>query len=265
MASRHSFVVPAYGVSPHLSRCLESLSSQSRGGSEIVVSTSTPSDELAAIAAQFGARYHVHERGGSIGRDWNAALDTASRDWVTLAHQDDEYLPDFVSSALACADACSEASLLFTGYAELLGDTGTVRRNTLMLRVKSFLLELGFVGRKHVSSRGAKLRLLRFGCPIACPAVTLGPSLKALRFREDLKVDLDWEAWVRAARLPGTFCYDRRELMHHRIHSDSETSAGVREGVRSQEDSQMFASLWPKPIAALLTRLYAFSYNAPGP
>lgn len=261
---RHSFVIPAFGVSPHLSECLESLRLQSRPGSEVVVSTSTPSGELERIAATFGARYHVHDSGGGIGRDWNAALDATSRDWVTIAHQDDVYLPDFLSATMDRITAAPDASLVMTGYAEILGDDGVVNKRTPMLRVKSLLLELGFLGRSQVKSVPDKLRMLRFGCPVPCPSVTLGPSLRQLRFREDLKVDLDWEAWIRAARVPGSFCYDRRTLMYHRIHSNSETSAGVRDGVRAREDAEMFASLWPQPLASVIARAYSLSYEAAG-
>lgn len=255
----HSFVIPAYGCSPHLANCIESLQSQTAGGSEIILSTSTPSDALNRVAERFGVPVRTHGPNGGIGRDWNAARACATRSWVTIAHQDDVYLPDFVARTMEAVSRSPDASLVLTGYAELL-DT-TVRERTLMLRIKSLLLEFGYFGRSSVSRTGAKLRLLRFGCPIACPSVTLGPSLSGLQFREDLRVDLDWEAWIRAARAPGAFCYVRERLMLHRIHEASETTAGVRDGVRAREDVEMFGSLWPAPLAALIARAYAFSYE----
>lgn len=255
----HSFVVPAYGNSPHLTECLESLMSQTARGSEILISTSTPSDELVQIAERFNVKVVAHGPNAGIGRDWNAALACATRSWVTIAHQDDVYLPDFVARTMFCASETSNAGLVLTGYSELLD--GQVRRRTPMLLIKSILLEIGFLGRSSASRIGSKLRLLRFGCPIACPSVTLGPTLNGLRFREDLKVDLDWEAWIRAARSPLAFGYVREPLMLHRIHSSSETSAGVRDGVRAREDAEMFRSLWPEPIASLLARAYALSYD----
>lgn len=255
----HSFVIPAYGCSPHLADCLESLRKQTLGGSEIVLSTSTPSAALDEVAGHFNVPVRVHGPSAGIGRDWNAALDCATRGWVTIAHQDDIYLPDFVARTMSVAERAPGAALVLTGYAELLD--GKVRDRTTMLLIKKALLELGFLGRSSVSGIGSKLRLLRFGCPIACPSATLGPSLSGLRFREDLKVDLDWEAWIRAARLQGAFCYVRDRLMLHRIHGASETSAGVRDGVRAREDLEMFRSLWPAPVAKLLARAYATSYE----
>lgn len=255
----HSFVVPAYGSSPYLEKCLESLRTQSLGGSEIVLSSSTPSDGLQRLAERFGVPLRVHAPNAGIGRDWNAALDCATRGWVTIAHQDDVYLPHFVACTMDAATRTDNAAMVITGYAELLNDR--VRQRTLMLKIKSLLLELGFLGRPAVSSRRAKLRMLKLGCPVACPSVTMGPTLAHLRFREDLKVDLDWEAWIRAARVPGAFCYVREPLMLHRIHPASETSSAVRNGVRAAEDLQMFSALWPAPVAALISRLYSLSYE----
>lgn len=258
----HSFVIPAYGCSPHLAECLRSLRAQSRSGSEIVISTSTPNDDLRRLAGEFDVPVRIHGPNAGIGRDWNAALECSGTRWTTIAHQDDIYLPDFLARTLAAVDSARDPALVMTGYAELCD--GRVRDRTAMLRIKDVLLELGFLGRSSVSATSAKLRLLRFGCPVACPSVTLGPPLSALRFREDLKVDLDWEAWVRAARSPGSFCYVREPLMLHRIHGASETSAGVRDGVRAREDAEMFGLLWPGPAARLLARVYALSYEEGG-
>lgn len=259
--SLHGFVVPAYGRSPHLADCLASLRAQTVQ-SPIAVSTSTPHDGLASLVERFGATLSIHAPNAGIGRDWNAALACATTPWVTIAHQDDLYLPSFTECTLALALRHADAVLVATGYAERVEPEGRERRASPMLMVKRTLVELAFLGREAVASTGAKRRLLRFGCPIACPAVTLRIDRTGLRFREDLKVDLDWEAWIRLAAFPGAFAYDRGIHMLHRIHAGSETSAGVRAGVRAAEDRMMFESLWPAPIARLLARAYALSYEA---
>lgn len=258
---RHGFVVPAYGRSPHLRACLASLRGQTVP-SPIVVATSTPWDGLDAVAAEFDARLAVHSPNAGIGRDWNFALEQASTPWVTIAHQDDLYLPTFVERTLAVAARREDAVLVATGYAELLEPDGVRRSLSPMLAIKRLLMESGFLGRSTVASGAAKRRLLRFGCAIPCPSVSLRVDRGDVRFREDLKVDLDWEAWLRLAARPGAFAYDRRVLMLHRIHRDSETSAGVRAGVRASEDRMMFEALWPAPIARLLAKAYALSYEA---
>ncbi len=256
--NEHSFVIPAYGVSPYLRDCLNSLRAQTRP-SPILISTSTPHDGLAALAEAYGVRLHVHGPNAGIGHDWNRALSLTGSRWVTLAHQDDVYLPHFTEKTLQSASRQPETLLVLTGYGELID--GRQRTGTTMLRVKRCLLELGFLSRNAVSRAGAKRRLLRFGCPIPCPSITLR-NVPGFRFREDLKVNLDWEAWLRLAVQPGAFAYVRETMMLHRIHPASETSDGIRAGVRAREDLMMFQSQWPKPIARLLARAYAMSYHA---
>ncbi|WP_162315548.1 glycosyltransferase family 2 protein [Pseudoxanthomonas yeongjuensis] len=261
----HCFVVPAYGDSPHLRACLDSLRAQTRR-SPIVVCSSTPHAGLQALAEEYGARLVLHSPNAGIGHDWNAALEQvplgAGTEWVTLAHQDDVYLPEFAQRTLAAIARQPQAVMVMTGYGELIGSGASDDRPRLlspMLLVKRVLLELGFLGRGAIANPAAKRRLLRFGCPVPCPAVTLR-TRTGLRFREDLKVNLDWEAWLRLAAQTGAFAYVRQILMLHRIHAGSETSDGIRGGVRAREDLMMFRAQWPAPIARMLARAYATSY-----
>lgn len=258
-ANSHTFVVPAYGESPFLGDCLASLRAQTRP-SRIVISTSTPYDGIGSLAEEFGAELFVHAPNAGIGHDWNFALSRSRTPWVTIAHQDDLYAPTFVETTMASAEP--DTVLVLTGYAELRGDS--IRGFTAMLWIKRLLLELGFLGRRSVVSEAAKRRLLRFGCPIPCPSVTIRVDRTGLRFREDLRVNLDWDAWLRLAAEPGAFAYSRQRLLLHRIHSDSETTAGVRAGVRAKEDLMMFEKLWPRSLARLLARGYALSYAQGG-
>lgn len=255
----HAFVVPAYGRSPHLSDCLASLRAQ-HVRSRVYVCTSTAYEGLQALIESFGAQLIVHGPNRGIGHDWNQALKRVDADWVTLAHQDDLYLPHFAADTVAAIARHPRASLVLTGYGELLD--GHASTWTPMLAIKRLLLELGFLGREAVAGTAAKRRPLRFGCPIPCPSVTLRRPEGGALFREDMKLNLDWDAWLRLAAQDGEFVYLRRLGMLHRIHAGSETSDGVRGGARAREDRMMFESLWPKPIAGLLARVYAASYEA---
>jgi glycosyltransferase involved in cell wall biosynthesis len=259
--TRHAFVVPAYGRSVHLEDCLASLASQTRP-SPIVVCTSTPYEGLEAVCSRFGARLVCHGPNRGIAHDWNAALDEADAEWVTIAHQDDVYLPGFAERTLALAERYPRAVLVFTEYEEV--DDKGVRPRSLLLRIKRILVEFGMLGFRHVSSRWAKTNLLRFGCSIGCPTVTLRlPALPSgMRFSERYRVNLDWDFWLRLARdVDGGFACDRQVLMRHRIHGESETTTGIVEGIRFREDLELFGRVWPAPVANAITRAYALSYR----
>jgi hypothetical protein len=256
--STHTFVVTAYRRSPHLEACLTSLRAQT-ARTHVVLSTSTPFPDMEAVAARHGAELFVHAPYRGIGHDWNAALSRSAAEWTTIAHQDDVYDPRYVARLIAAGGAVRDALIVFSDYAERLGEVR--RADTALLRVKRRLLELGFVGRDVAATRSAKRRALRFGSPIPCPAVTFHRrALDGFAFRADLKVALDWAAWLELADRPGAFVWVREPLMEHRIHEASETSAGLTDGTRRREDWELLTRLWPRPIARLIQASYTRAY-----
>jgi glycosyltransferase involved in cell wall biosynthesis len=254
---RHSFVVPAYGFSPHLADCLASLKAQTLAGSQIVVVTSTPSSELAELVSQWGLPLVAHEGPRGIAHDWNAALEQASGDWITIAHQDDIYHPRFCEATLSALEAADDALLAFTDYQEL-AETGPRKRSTL-LKIKRVLLELGFLGRSVARSRFARVNALRFGCAVPCPAVTMRRHAQ-VRFDPDFGVNLDWAAWLDLCERKGSFVWVREVLMAHRIHEESETTQAIAAGRRAQEDERLLRRLWPAWIARMIVRSYGLAY-----
>jgi glycosyltransferase involved in cell wall biosynthesis len=259
-APRHQFVVPAYGQSPYLRDCLRSLAEQLEP-SPILLSTSTPFDGLESMAREFGAELHVHGPNRGIVHDWNEGMSRSSATWVTIAHQDDLYLPAFSQTVMAAAEAVPDPILVFTDYAEIL-ESGRIRRNTRLLKIKQLLLQVGFLGRTAIRDRWSKLNTLRFGTPIPCPSVTLrtGPQFPA--FEHGFRLNMDWAAWICRAQLPGSFIWVRQELMHHRIHSQSETTDGIAAGHRRNEDLAILQRLWPSPIARMIARTYRIAYSS---
>lgn len=257
--SQHCFVVPAYGESPHLSACLRSLAEQSIKSSTLIA-TSTPNEHIRRIADEHRVPVRVNPHRGGIGSDWNFALQATSAPWVTLAHQDDLYLPDFARRTLDTLARHPAAVLAFTGYNEIQGSA--IRPLSTLLCIKQVLLELGFVGGSRASTRLLKTNALRFGCAISCPSVTVNTKATALRFRTDLKVNLDWAAWLELARKPGDFIYIRESLMQHRLHAESETSAAIDGGHRSAEDELLLRSLWPGAVARAIAASYRIAYRS---
>jgi hypothetical protein len=259
-AVSHSFVVLAYGESPYLGECLASLSGQDHPV-PVVVSTSTPHPGLDQMCATHGATLQVHGPNRGIGHDWNVAYASATSDWVTLAHQDDVYSPAYTSFVQDRAAAHPDDRMVFSTYYEIAN--GQRRPTVPMLRIKRVLLELGFLGATRVTSRARKRRVLRFGNPVSCPAVALNKRvLGDFRFRDDMKTNMDWVAWLDIADEPAGIGLSREPLVGHRIHPGSETSASIGQGDRYREDLEIFERLWPAPLARLITSVYTRSYRS---
>ena len=250
--SEHVFVVLAYGQSPFLSDCLRSLLDQTIK-SRIIVATSTPSAFIDEAAHEAGIEVRVNPERLGIGGDWNFALSVAGRRYVTLAHQDDTYAPDFLARTLE-AFSNGEGVLCFTGYQEI--DDHGAPKSSRISRVKH-LLELIFLG----SSRrvgGLRLRaFLSFGNPLPCPSATYDlTTLSDFRFATDMKSNLDWEAWWRLMSSGNHFVRVRERVVRRRHNALTETSRLLKDGSRATEDLIMFRRAWPRPISDWIARLY---------
>lgn len=255
----HRFVVPAYAASPHLRTCLESLRAQS-APSRIDVFTSTPNQDVEAICREFRIPLHVHGPSRGIGRDWNVALAGASSGLVTIAHQDDIYYPDYAACVLAAASAEPNAALVFTD-ADEVDEQGVLRQVANNNVIKRVLVGAAYLGRKSIHNGLSRRVLLGLGNAINCPTVAINRSrVPGFRFREDLKTNMDWVAWVELSKV-GAIVRVPQRMMAHRVHADSETARCISGGEREREDRMVLESLWPRPVAAAIMRLYRKSYQ----
>ena len=259
--NEHSFAVLAYRDSPHLQACLFSLVKQS-SSSSIYIATSTPSIYLEQMARRFGVPLFVTQKGQGIAHDWNFALAQAKTKYVTIAHQDDVYLPDFAESCLQSLRKKPDAMICFSDYTEILDDDDE-RETNLLLMVKRTILFFFMPLRKHISSIFWKKAFLSLGCPIAAPSVTYNmENLPDFQFSASFSINLDWDAWYRLACQKGSFVFVNKILLQHRIHEESATTLGLKATKRQVEDITMFRRFWPKFVVYLLAKIYAISYKS---
>jgi hypothetical protein len=254
---RLAAVVLAHGDSPFLAGCLRSLADQSQSV-RLVVSTSTPSDFIANAALNYGAELIVNSRREGIAADWNFALCTTGSRFVSLAHQDDWYHPDFACETLAAFASEPDASLCFTGYQEI--DDDGISKSSKISRVKH-LIEAVALGRVR---RVAGLRLrafLSFGNPLPCSSVTFDRQrLPDFRFGDVFVSNLDWEAWWRLHAEGRIFARVPRRLVGRRHNALTATSGLIRDGRRQAEDAEMFRRVWPRPVSEAIAVLYRAGY-----
>lgn len=255
----HTFAICAYGESPYLESCIESTLSQTQQG-PVFLATATPNAKINKMAQKYNLPLFTNEQPPSIAGDWNFAYSKAETPLVTIAHQDDIYLPRYREEVLEQINKSKHPLLYFTDYAE--ERSGEQSEESVLLNTKRALLS-PLKSRTLQSSRFVRRRILSLGTPICCPSVTMvRPNLPPVLFSTEFKCDLDWMAWANISKLPGDFVYNPSVLMHHRIHADSETSSLIEQNLRTEEDYRMFRMFWPKPIALALNSIYSKSQKS---
>lgn len=258
-AKQHTFVICAYKESPYLEECILSLKNQTQK-SRILMITSTPNAHITSLADKYQISLLVNEGEGGIVQDWNFGYGQCHTPYVTIAHQDDVYFPDYAEHAVEMLKNSARPLIYFSDYCEIRNGE-QVRDNTL-LRVKRILL-FPLRWKCFQNSRFVRRRSLSLGSGICCPAVTYAVRhLPDPVFRVHFRSAEDWEAWERLSKLKGTFVYDPEIRMGHRIHEESETSLILGDHARNQEDYEMFCRFWPKGIARILAKFYARSESS---
>lgn len=255
----HTFAVCAYKESPYLRACLLSLKNQSVPA-RIFIATSTPNDHIRAVAEEFDVPLYISPRESGIGRDWNFAVSCAETDYVTIAHQDDLYQPDYLSRLIAYSQKAKDPLIFFTDYAELRGETANA--NTRNLNIKRKINAL-VRPKLFWRSKFMRRRALSVGNAICCPSVCLHmAAFPDFTFDETMGSNLDWDAWSRLAEKTGSFVYIPEVLMMHRIHQDSETTKQLDDGHRFEEDYAIIRRYWPTFIAKRIMKHYAKSADS---
>lgn len=251
----HTFVVCAYRESPFLEECVRSCLNQ-KEKTNVKIATSTPNKQIRRIADKYHLQLDERDVACSkgIAEDWNFAVSCADTPLVTIAHQDDLYGKNYSYQVLQYLNRCSKPLIAFSDYAELRGDA-TVITNWL-LKIKRILL-LPLRPRISWKSVFIRRRILSLGSAICCPSVTLvKENLDLPVFENNMRSNIDWQAWEKLSRQKGEFVYIPQVLMKHRIHEGSATSELIGQKGRRAEDIFMYRKFWPKRIAMFIEHFY---------
>lgn len=252
----HTFTICAYKESPFLEECIKSIKAQT-AQTKVLIATSTPNDYIEGLAKKYDIPFYINTGDKGITQDWNFAYSKADTDLITIAHQDDVYLPHYTQEIMSMVEKADKPLIAFTDYGELREGEPVVKSKLLTIkRILLFPLRFGIFKK----SKFVRRRSLSLGNCICCPAVTfVKDNVPNPVFQHRFRSNEDWEAWEVISKLDGEFLYSKKVGMYHRIHEGSETSIIIGDNARTTEDLVMFKKFWPEPIAKLIAGAYASS------
>ena len=184
MKDNHTWVICAYGESDYLEACIQSLKNQTLQ-SQIICYSSTPLDSIKDLCQRYAIPFYT-KQGGGIGKDWNNAISFVETKYATIAHQDDYYEPSYAEKVLSKMEKTSDVLIGYSDYFEEKNGL-KIPANT-NLKIKTLMLKTMNL---FPSSHFWRNRVMAFGNPICCPAVTYNlEKLKNFYFDEEMKVSL---------------------------------------------------------------------------
>ena len=254
----HCFAVCAYKDSPYLEKCVQSLVKQSVKA-DIIMVTSTPSPFIEDIAKKYAIPLYVRKGKSDIRDDWNFAYNKAEAEYVTIAHQDDEYNLEYEAELQKMASKYKDISLFITDYLPI--KKGQIGKRDVNSKIRRFLripMKCSGLADKKIFKKG----ILCLGNSICCPAVTyhkitLGDSI----FTSEYKFNIDWDTFYKYACLPGRFAYVDKPLTYYRIHDGATSKEFIEDHKRINDDIAMFQKFWPKWIVKIIMVFYKMAYK----
>ena len=102
--------------------------------------TSTPNEHIKNMAEKYSIPLYVNTGESGITQDWNFAYSMTNTELVTIAHQDDVYLPNYTKEISRAISSVTHPLIAFTNYGELR--EGEPVLNNSLLRIKRFALWL---------------------------------------------------------------------------------------------------------------------------
>ena len=263
MSAIHTFAVCAYKESAFLDDTVRRLVNQSVK-SHVLISTSTPNETISTVADRYGLEVRINPNGGTSAKDWNFAYSQAQTEYVTLAHQDDIYEPEFAEKTLEALMGAKNPVLAYTDYYEIRhkdkDDPGMRVEDNWLLRTKRRMLRTINMAKNN---RWVRNRVLSFGYPMNCPGTTyVKRRFESVGFIPEWQNSHDWEVAIRLASEKGEFLFIPDLLLGHRIYLESQTTHTIGSGIRHGEDMECFRHYWPEPIARAIMRQYSKAYDS---
>ena len=260
---KHTFVVCAYKESEFLEDTVSRLMNQTVK-SRVLISASTPNDTISGVAEKYGLEVRINPEGGTSAKDWNFAYIQAETDYVTLAHQDDVYEPEFTEIMLSALESSKNPVLAYSDYYEIRhpekGVPGFRVEKNKLLRIKRMMLRTIDLSK---GNRWLRHRVLSFGYPMCCAGTTyVKRRFPTIDFIQDWHNSHDWDSAIRLASEKGEFLFIRKLLLGHRIYLESQTTNVIGSGIRYGEDLACLQHYWPKPIAGVIMKQYMKSYKS---
>ena len=251
----HTFAICAYKESEYLEECIESLKNQTVK-SNIILCTSTPSEFLEKITKKYKIPYYVKKGKSDIQDDWNFAVSKCETDLVTIAHQDDVYLENYLENILT--GYTGRELMLFTEQYYYKNGKVDKDKNGPIKKFLKLPLRIRFLR----NNRFFRKLTLAFGNTINCPSVTYHKNLIPNPiFTSDLKFALDWDTFLKIYSMKGKIYYNSKPSIYYRIHDKATSKEFIVDNKRYGEDVIMFSKFWPKWMVKILMKFYVKCYD----
>ncbi|MDP3921452.1 MAG: glycosyltransferase [Candidatus Omnitrophota bacterium] len=256
-----SVLIPTYNGEKYLSAALESVAAEATPDIECIISDDGSVDGTLSIVERYRKKLKITVEQHSGSKNWaantNRALRRATGDYVSILHQDDEWLPGRIRvfRKLTRENPGLELFLSSSQFAETQGKKLGLWRCPLPA-YPEYVDATTFI--EHL--------LIQNFIFVGAPFFKREAALSVGGMDEKLWFTPDWDLWLKLGSR-GKVIYYAEPLASFRLHSQSQTMllSGDREGFRQQLSSvtERHLERWngPPGVKGAVRRAAAFSVD----
>jgi glycosyltransferase involved in cell wall biosynthesis len=216
-----SVVMSAYNREPFLRDAILSVLAQTEQDFEFIIFDNFSSDSSARTIEEFTdprIRFSRNTRNLGPVTSLNNGLERARGRYVTFAHGDDIWMPDFLEEGIRLLEAHPGAALCHS-LMHIIDQDGTVTLN-----------EPGKDCPEFTRTSGPDLvRDLVRGCYVRTPTIIMRRD-RARFFDMRYIYTIDWDLYLNMAACGEQFVCLNKPVMYYRVSTASETAVGYRSG-----------------------------------
>ena len=240
---RVSVIIPTYNRSKLLRVAVESVLAQTYPNIEVIVVDDGSTDDMAAVAAQYGGRVtYLKQPNQDVAAARNTGIRAASGEYLSFLDDDDLILPTKIERQVQVLASCSEAGLVHCRYYYANEDG-------------NYLYKVGLLPEGEVLQKLVCKNFVWVGAPLIRRQCFEQVEL----FDEEIPaICADWDMWLRMAQAGYRFACVQEPLGVYRIHRAAMMSdAAVLERGMFAVLDKVFSNLQsPAEVAALKEQVY---------
>jgi glycosyltransferase involved in cell wall biosynthesis len=211
-----SVIMPAYNVTPYISRALDSVFAQSFQNFEVVVVNDgcPDSENLERVLEPYRDRVHyVRQENGGVGAARGTAVLAARSQFIAQLDPDDWWTPEYLEVQLRLLEANPGVDMIYPdGY--YFGDRALAGKRVMEYAPSHGPVDLCSLLRAHVNVIYAAL-------------IRKQAILDAGNFDPALRSSEDFDLWIRILKSGGKIAYHRTPLFYYRLREGSLTAARI--------------------------------------
>ncbi|KAF0132912.1 MAG: glycosyl transferase family protein [Candidatus Saganbacteria bacterium] len=248
MSPKVSVCIPNFNRSNYLKEAIDSVLSQTFTDFELIIVDDLSTDNSAEVVRSYSdsrIKFYVNKRNLGLVGNWNECLSKASGEYVSILHNDDRYLNNYLEEASSTLDREKDIGYFFSNC-NTIDENGKVLWKQKYVGKKHFFLFTHAWDKKSFIASGREfIKEHIYDCVTFYPTIMVrrGCYNKIGGFSDKFVFGIDWYMWMKIEMLGYKVAFSDKVLVDYRRHKNRQTDLLLEAYETSMDDFKVVESI----------------------